>query len=225
MGWNGRSQPPSAIISIITIINYVPAYLKIHHITLVSCRAVSGGGISSAGNTVYSVLTSLAFQFFGNWVGVPLGQQAWPATYDLVKSGALELTQGQRHKITYYFSHRDESIIYNTKEVVETDSTGGPSANSYLCQIALDTDTPTSQCEDVYADGYMTRWGFYKDQTHANKMIADREYRLEQNLKIQNMAPIHKLQLTDDLTEGIRDEEDSSDCEGEIPGDPSNLQI
>ena len=67
MGWDG-SQPPGAIVNPLTIVqnfkDYVPRWMKIHSLTLITPRGLTGGPIGSdPGSTdpAYGVMTTLVF--------------------------------------------------------------------------------------------------------------------------------------------------------------------
>lgn len=164
--------------------DYVPKYFQIHSMTLVAMIAPVQFGNDST--LAYSTLTDLGFAFLGNWLGIPTAGAVTRAMYDTVKSGILEIigTEG-RQSITYYPSHRDEAIVWDTNAVEQNTSDQG--VNPQLLQLACTAHTPQQVLNDVLVNVHMTRWGFLRVLTHRELMLSDPVYRQEQNQRVAKL--------------------------------------
>ena len=178
-GWDGSSDPPHAIISAYSITqnfkDYVPAFFMVNHITIISCRTVTEGALRGKDSgEAYPILTSLAWNALGNWLG--FSASVTSAAYDIIRSGIMEMLSGVgRTKQTYYPSHRDQAIVFKTEDVEKNNGAG--QANVYTLEIALDGATPFFQCEDILVDINVTRWAFGRTLSHQELMKSDPEYR------------------------------------------------
>ena len=144
-----------------------------------------------------SVLVSICFNFFGNWLGFQADSPVVTHAFDLVKTGIMELVAGGHMKQTYHPSKRDQAVIFDAR-VVETYT--GPDSDAHLVQVFLDSETPDVQADDVLVDINVTRWGFHRSLTHAERMLSDPKYRQEvatEDLRITR-AMKSKLTLTSD---------------------------
>jgi len=80
----------------------------------------------------YSTLMDVVFNCFGNYVGIPASITT--RVYDVVKSGVIEmLGDAARQKFTYFSSHRDEAIIYDSQVIESSGQT--PQSNPYIFQF------------------------------------------------------------------------------------------
>ena len=95
--------------------------------TLVAPRTMTAlVQLGNESTPVYQTLTDLGFIFLGNWLGIPTAGAVTRATYDTMKSGTLEIIgTGSRQSITYYLSHRDEVIVWDTNAVEQNTSYQG----------------------------------------------------------------------------------------------------
>ena len=167
--------------------DYVPKYLQIHSMTLVAPRAMTAPvQFGNESTLVHLMLTDLGFAFLGNWLGIPTAGAVTRATYDTVKSGILEIIgTGGRQSITYYPSHQDEAIVWDTNAVEQNISDQG--VNPQLLQLACAAHTPLQVLDDVLLDVHMTRWGFLRALTHRELMLSNPVYRQEQNQRVAKL--------------------------------------
>ena len=169
------------------------------------------------------MLASLAFAFFGSWVGVPVGVTA--AAADIVKSGLIELLPNSRQKITYYPSKRDEGIVWDTQQV--ENNSEDPTVNPAVFQIALTPKTPYHQSEDVYVDVYLTRWGFARALTHEERFISDPQYKIDMlfdqmHKRVESKVKLEDItEVPDDYWESVRDEREKQLADLEKADSPS----
>jgi len=198
MGWDASQQPPNASIEVTTIIknfkDYVPRYMKINSVVIYTPRSIAGGRVGPDDTNAYGELAQLAFNIFGNFVGLPLGTLS--GAFDTIRSGIIQLMPGNRNKFTYYPSHRDETIIWDTQSV---EGHQGGSGNPTIFELSLipsgykvadSSNIPIEQAEDVFADVSITRWGFARELTHLERMVSDPVYRLEQATKIKKIPSV-----------------------------------
>jgi len=205
MGWDASQQPPNATISVGTVIknfkDYVPRYLKINSVTIYTPRTITGGRVGPDDTNAYGQLAQLAFNIYGNYVGLPLGFVE--GAFDTIRSGILQLVSGNREKFTYYPSHRDQSIVWDVKAVEGHD---GDTNNPTIFDLAIvpsgyktadPSNIPVEQAEDVYCDVALTRWGYERALTFKELMISDPEFRLEQAKKIKSLpSRLDTVQVT-----------------------------
>ena len=130
---------------------------------------------------------------FGNWLGIPTTGAVAKSSYDIVKSGVIELLgMSTRQAMTYYLSHCDEGIVWDTLAVEQNASDIG--VNPLLVEFTLSPYTPQQQLDDVLLDVHMTRWGFLRALTHRELiiMLSDPVHRVgqEQNLRVVKL-PSH----------------------------------
>ena len=88
--------------------------------------------------------------------------------FDIVKTGIMELVADGRMKQTYYPSKRDQAVIFDARDI---ETYTGPYLDAHLVQMFLDSETPDVQA-DVLVDVNVTRWGFHRSLTHAERMLS-----------------------------------------------------
>ena len=177
----------SAVTIVHNFKDYVPRWFRVHSLTLTSLGGIPRGAVegdSAVGEKpAYGTLMDIVFQCFGNYVGIPMSTAG--GVYDVVKSGVIEMLGGaSTQKFTYYPSHCDEAIIYDS-QIVENNE--GPSANPYIFQITLLHNVPFRQAEDILMDVNLTRWGYHRVLTHMEKMITDPIYCAEENAHVERL--------------------------------------
>ena len=99
-------------------------------------------GISAFGN--------IAFQFLGNWLGLPVAVNnsgLFGAFYDTVRSGYLEIVEG-RQKITYYPSKRDQGLVIDVGYV--QDASDAPMNNPYILSVGTEDNVATVPASGRY---------------------------------------------------------------------------
>ena len=161
---SGTSTQLSVALLIANFKDYVPKYFQIHSMQIITPRALSApiqqGNETTAG---YNVLADLGFMLFGKEL----------------------LGTSTRQAMTFYPSHRNERIVWDTLAVEQNTSDIG--VNPLLVELTLPPYTPKQQLDDVLLDVHITRWGFQRALTHRELMLSDPVYRQEQNLRVARL--------------------------------------